>query len=355
MKILKDKTIGKQFLLGGCIKVFIVLLLMCGICVIITTADSTDTATSVETSTDDINESEHESTYIELESEEEEVETLVDADETFIDLIDESADKLPVVDTGLIHVKSLHVRRTGDSSSADNIIGTVVYGDSVNIIDTINGWHKIEYGEGYGYVYSKYVDIDGYKNEGDDNDTIEVITPDKNIIPTPDVIMPNKEGFESTTNDVNIQATDVIGYDYIDPDILYDVVADIAPELISICDALIYNYEQYGLKPSFQLAVFCLESGYGTSYLARNKNNICGLNAYATSSKSVYENATYFETKSDCVLKFGSIIYNNYVLCGRTSIERISTKYCPPNSQNWTNLVSSIQKNIERTYNSYSV
>ena len=343
MKILKDKTIGKQFLIKRCIKLILIMGFICGVFIFTPVMGNNIVIGTIESTTDDVSESELETTYtIELEGEKEEEETLVDADETFIDSVNESAEKLPVVNTGSIPVKKLNVRSTGNSDNADNIIGLLVYGDNVNIVGNEHGWYKIEYEDSYGYIYSKYVDVDGYKDNKDDDSTMEVIKP-------------NKTGNEVVTNSSTQQSTNVIGYDYIDPDILYNVVADIAPELTSTCEALISNYEQYGLKPSFQLAVFCLESGYGTSYLAKNKNNICGLNAYATSSKSVYENATYFETKSDCVLKFGDIIYNNYVLNGRTSIERISTKYCPPNSQHWTNMVKSIQKNIERTYNSYAV
>ena len=52
-----------------------------------------------------------------------------------------------------------------------------------------------------------------------------------------------------------------------------------------------YNYETYGIKPSYQLAVFCLESGYGESNLASKKNNISSERAYAHNGKTAFQNA----------------------------------------------------------------
>ena len=339
MKILKDNTNGKKYL-HWAIRIISILVIILVISIMTVRSDSL--TPSVEDSTYDCRNLEPTEEYLSLEEfeTEEESETIVDADETFVNSVDERAEKLPVITTGKIYVKKLNVRSSSSSATPDNIIGLVVYDDQVNIVGKENGWYKIEYDNDYGYVYAKYVNSDWYE----ETDTTEV----------------DNNSSEITTNqpveNITYQlSTNVIGSGYVDHDALYNTIETIAPELTSICDALISNYEQYGLKPSFQLAVFCLESGYGTSYLARNKNNICGLNAYATSTKSVYENASSFETKSDCVLKFGSIIYNSYVLCGLTSIESISTKYCPPNSRNWTNSVCAIQSEIESAYNSYAV
>lgn len=150
-------------------------------------------------------------------------------------------------------------------------------------------------------------------------------------------------------------ATDVVDSDVlstveIDKAVFRDTISTIAPNLVGIEDAIFYNYETYGISPAFQLAVFCLESGYGTSKLAIEKNNLCGFKAYPTATLTSYENATHFETKSDCVLRFGETIYNNYILQELTTLSTISKKYCPPKSEHWENSVSSLKTKITNTY-----
>ena len=103
------------------------------------------------------------------------------------------------------------------------------------------------------------------------------------------------------------------------------------------------------------MAVFCVESAYGKSDLAKYKNNLCGFNAYPTETQTVYEHATTFNSKEACTLAFGDLIYNHYISNGRDSISSISTKYCPPNASEWTSMVRSVQNKIESTYNSLEV
>lgn len=124
---------------------------------------------------------------------------------------------------------------------------------------------------------------------------------------------------------------------------LHNAISVKAPNLVGIVDALIDNYENYGLSPYFQLAVFSLESAYGTSKLAREKNNIAGLNAYATATKSVYQNAFSFASKSDCVIRFGKIMASKtYLGRGLYTLNQIASVYCPPEMYSWSNQVSSL-------------
>ena len=148
-----------------------------------------------------------------------------------------------------------------------------------------------------------------------------------------------------------VSTTDVLSTDQFHKETFVNTLNQIAPELSGIEDAIFSNYEQYGLSPMFQLAVFCLESGYGTSSLSKNKNNLCGFKAYPTATKSSYENATTFETKSDCVLAFGDTIYNGYIVKGLITVQDISKIYCPPNSAHWNESVTSLKEKIHSTYN----
>lgn len=224
---------------------------------------------------------------------------------------------------------------TKPSSDSEEIM-TVREGDSCVVYDEFDyGWYYVSVNGTLGYIYRMCVDLDLNTN----------YTNIKNKFPSIDIAKSTELVYPST----NVLSSDKLNYDS-----LTSTVAIIAPDLISITEALLYNYESYGLKPSFQLAVFCTESDYGRSDLANVKNNICGFNAYATSTETVFEHATQFSTKSDCVYEFGRLINDAYVTEGLNSIETISTKYCPPNSQNWVRMVTEIQTKIESIYNSFT-
>ncbi|WP_256758037.1 glucosaminidase domain-containing protein [Cohnella sp. WQ 127256] len=105
-------------------------------------------------------------------------------------------------------------------------------------------------------------------------------------------------------------------------------------------EAILEVEEEYGINALFTIAVMKLESGNGSSRLAKNKNNLFGLNA---SGKDAHNRAYSFETKGDSVRKFGQLLAKNYVGKGYTTIEKISTKYCPANSK-WSGLVKNIMK-----------
>lgn len=42
-------------------------------------------------------------------------------------------------------------------NTEDNIIGTLNYGDKIEVIELVNSWYKIKYGEDFGYVTYRYV------------------------------------------------------------------------------------------------------------------------------------------------------------------------------------------------------
>ena len=63
-----------------------------------------------------------------------------------------------VIATGTVTAESLNVRTGYGASYAS--IGSLSKGSKVQIVDTQNGWHKILFNGGYGYVSGNYVDID---------------------------------------------------------------------------------------------------------------------------------------------------------------------------------------------------
>lgn len=82
------------------------------------------------------------------------------------------------------------------------------------------------------------------------------------------------------------------------------------------------------------LAIMSLESAYGTSYSARNRNNLVG----ASNSKGLI----YYNSISDGINHFGRFMGDYYISQGRTSLCSIGPKYCPPNP-NWANKVQNIK------------
>ena len=60
--------------------------------------------------------------------------------------------------TGYVNTQTGVNVRKGPSTSYD-VLGALSYKQTVTIVSTENGWHKIEYGSGYGYVSASYITI----------------------------------------------------------------------------------------------------------------------------------------------------------------------------------------------------
>ncbi|PWV91000.1 SH3 domain-containing protein [Paenibacillus cellulosilyticus] len=105
-------------------------------------------------------------------------------------------------------------------------------------------------------------------------------------------------------------------------------------------EAILQIEDEYGINAFFTIAVMKLESGNGSSKLARKKNNLFGLNA---TSGDAYNKGLSFKTKADCVLKFGELIASKYIEKGYTTIEKVAKKYCPANSK-WPSHVKDIME-----------
>lgn len=91
-------------------------------------------------------------------------------------------------------------------------------------------------------------------------------------------------------------------------------------------EALVKLEKKYTINAMFAMAVSTLESGFGTSDRAQSRNNYYGLES-PRYWDSLYTNTQYW----------GDLISTHYVGEGRLSVDSISTKYCPPNSNYWAN------------------
>ena len=71
------------------------------------------------------------------------------------------------IKTGTVNASALNVRSGASTSSS--IIGSLNRGAKVEIVSTSNGWHKIKYKNGYGYVHGDYVKITSNNTNNNSN------------------------------------------------------------------------------------------------------------------------------------------------------------------------------------------
>jgi beta-N-acetylglucosaminidase len=101
--------------------------------------------------------------------------------------------------------------------------------------------------------------------------------------------------------------------------------------------------ESWGVNAFFTIAVAKHESGNGYSRLAKNKNNLFGINAV---DGNAYRSATHFVSKSQCVYRFGEIIKEVYIDKGHHTLVSIQNKYC--SSREWASSVRGIMSSDAR-------
>jgi beta-N-acetylglucosaminidase len=103
---------------------------------------------------------------------------------------------------------------------------------------------------------------------------------------------------------------------------------------------------EYGVNALFLVGLAIHESGYGTSRIAKEKNNLFGFGAY---DSSPYSSAQSFETVSEGINQVAKYLSNEYLTEGGkyfsgNSIESIGKKYAT--DPNWSNSI----KNIMSTF-----
>lgn len=108
-------------------------------------------------------------------------------------------------------------------------------------------------------------------------------------------------------------------------------------QLAGIGHALVEVEQRYGINAFFTLAVAKLESGNGQSRIARDKNNLFGMNAI---DSNPYNAAFSYNSKAHSILDFGERLNRNYIQQGLTSLQSINTKYS--SSSAWASKVNTI-------------
>jgi beta-N-acetylglucosaminidase len=111
-------------------------------------------------------------------------------------------------------------------------------------------------------------------------------------------------------------------------------------ELEGIEDALVAAENRYGVNSIFILSVAIHESGWGSSYLARSRNNLFGICAF----DSNVDAASSFSSKAECVDYFARLMSKEYFPEGRTTLTSINAIYA--SSGSWASNVYDSMTNI---------
>ncbi|MFC5530217.1 glucosaminidase domain-containing protein [Cohnella yongneupensis] len=199
--------------------------------------------------------------------------------------------------------------------------GTIIY----VLLTTDNGWLKLKDG---GYVHGGYAKLlkDDVVRIASLSEPNSEQGSDQISEPIADDSEPNKPS-SKVISDSGLTESDIgailEGTDLADQG-LEKAILDVEAE--------------YGINAYFTIAVMKLESGNGESRLAKKKNNLFGLNAIAGDA---YNKALSFDSKADCIEKFGQLIADKYVDQGYTTVEKVASKYCPANSR-WSSHVKNI-------------
>ena len=105
-------------------------------------------------------------------------------------------------------------------------------------------------------------------------------------------------------------------------------------------DAIMEIEEKYGINALFTIALAGVESGWGSSWLAEERNNLFGICAYDSNTDA----ATFFASKADCIRYWGKLIAFEYFDEGCTTLEAINEYYA--SNPNWASDVRSIMSSM---------
>jgi flagellum-specific peptidoglycan hydrolase FlgJ len=221
--------------------------------------------------------------------------------------------------TSQYQVTSHYLNVRANKNAASEVINVVKNGDILEILSkTDNNWLKLKSG---GYVHGNYAKLINKSSE-----QLSSISSGGNEIV---LEKPNKP-----SSSVNSESK--LTEQHIEQIFEGTSLADHGLE-----QTILQTEEDYGINAYFTIAVMKLESGHGKSKLAKEKNNLFGLNAI---DGDAFNKAFSFQTKGESVEKFGQIISKNYIDKGYTSIEKVATKYCQANPK-WSALITKIMKN----------
>lgn len=112
------------------------------------------------------------------------------------------------------------------------------------------------------------------------------------------------------------------------------IFAKIAPGMVGTGKYFIEAENKYGINSVVLAAICILESGGGTSQIAKEKNNLAGLGAY---DYSPYKSAMQFDSCNDCIMFLAELLSTRYK---DYSLISIGKKYA--SDKKWAGKVNTI-------------
>lgn len=101
--------------------------------------------------------------------------------------------------------------------------------------------------------------------------------------------------------------------------------------------------ERWGVNALFGIAVAAHESAWGTSYLAKSRNNLFGIAAYDGNESAAYG----FETRNACIDHWGEMIKEVYFDRGYTNLHTVNSIYASDKS--WSTKVQATMTSMRHT------
>lgn len=243
-----------------------------------------------------------------------EVKEEVPEKEEIPEIVDEKIDAKEII---VISKSGLNVRT--DNNTESDIVAVYPFATKLTV-DTIKGdWYKVD----KGYISSEYVmEFNQAVETGVISDIDLEIYDRLNSIST-------KELNPSVTGISNLSLKDIQAF------------TSKYPGLKGIEEAAIRAEYEYGINAFMSVAVAALESGYGNSQIAQDKNNLYGMNAQ---DHNPYGLAYSYNSKYNSTMDFAKRLSKYYVNKGLTTLSAIQKKYS--SDSNWDEKVSGIISNI---------
>ncbi|WEK55895.1 MAG: glucosaminidase domain-containing protein [Candidatus Cohnella colombiensis] len=247
----------------------------------------------------------------------------------------EPTEQIPQVTISTYEITAYYLNVREQSNPDSNILEVLKQGTLVQVLSTTaNGWLQLKDG---GYVKASYTKLVS-------EEAILAVTEQPSL---EQAVVPIGEDLMALNNIDNIEPlspTSIVESESGLSEVhIEELLEGTDLEDLGLAEAILEIEQDYGINAYFTIAVMKLESGNGKSKLAKKKNNLFGLNAI---SGDAYNKGLSFNTKEDCIRKFGQLIADKYVEKGYTTVEKIAKKYCPANSK-WPVHVKAI---MERDY-----
>lgn len=189
-----------------------------------------------------------------------------------------------------------------------------------------------------------YGAINNDDNTPDEPETYQVIS----VSPCEAKAKPESEEPKVVWYDYMTDVDDITGATEKEFNELIEYICDYRGIKLSDCpfygkgDVLVQIESDYQISAIACLAIWTWESGFGTSSIARNRNNYGGI-----SGKRGYR---YFDTIDEGMLYQAKLLRNSYVDSGYTTWDAIGKRYCPVNKKWASNVCGTLDTYATKLY-----